>query len=82
LGAEGRVDIQSDLGSETLLYLEGEPLISIREITEKGTRLGKAASQPSCEDFAQGWVYLQNSSVGLSPSLDEDLFHRLLEVLS
>ena len=82
LGAEGRVDIKSDLGMETLVYVEGELFISIREISDRGTHIGRASSQPLFEDIAQGWVYLQNSSVGLMPSLDEDLFHRLWEVLS
>ena len=81
IGAEGRVDVESDLGSETLLY-EGGPIVDIREITESGLRLGRGNWNPlKDEEVAEGWVFLQNRDVGLRPTLSIDLFFRLLEVL-
>ena len=82
IGAEGRVDMKSDLGTETLLYVsEGGPQIRIDELTENGKVLEKGKSLSLAKDVAEGWVFVQNRQLGMLPSLDADLFHRLLEVL-
>jgi len=83
IGAEGRVDLKSDLGSETLVYVaEGGPQITIQEISESGRILEPGKLKPIAQDVAEGWVYVQNRRLGIFPSLDADLFYRLLEVLS
>jgi len=82
IGAEGRVDMKSDLGTETLVYVsEGGPAIKIDELTENGKVLKEREPRPIANDVAEGWVFVQNRQVGMLPSLDADLFHRLLEVL-
>lgn len=81
IGAEGRVDMKSDLGTETLVYVrEGGPQVSFRCLTESGELLMKD-ERPLGKDVAEGWVYVQNRQLGLLPTLDADLFYRLLEVL-
>ncbi len=82
IGAEGRVDMKSDLGTETLVYVsEGGPVITIDELTENGRILERKEPHPLAKDVAEGWVFLQNRQLGMLPTLDADLFHRLLEVL-
>jgi len=82
IGAEGRVDIKSDLGTETLVYVsDGEPHPRIGSMTENGKVLWKDYPSPSEEDVVHGWVFLQNRALGMLPCLDRDLFYRLLEVL-
>ena len=80
IGAEGRVDLKSDLGTETLVYTteEGPPL-SIDALTENGKVLAEIPLRE--EEVAKGWFFLQNRQLGIMPSLDIRLFHRLLEVL-
>lgn len=83
LGAEGRVDLKSDLGTETLVYVsEDVPTISIDRLTESGKVLEERMpnSLPN-NDVAKGWVFVQNRQIGMLPTLDADLFRRLLEVL-
>jgi len=82
IGAEGRIDMKSDLGTETLVYIsEGGPAIRIDVLTENGKVLEKGKSRPLTKDVAEGWVFVQNRQIGMLPSLDANLFHRLLEVL-
>jgi hypothetical protein len=82
IGAEGRVDMKSDLGTETLVYVsEGGPAIKIDVLTENGKVLEEGKPRPTAKDVAEGWVFVQNRQIGMLPSLDADLFHRLLEVL-
>ena len=82
IGAEGRVDMKSDLGTETLVYVsEGGPTIKIDMITENGKVIEKSTIQPIGYDVARGWVFIQNRQIGMLPSLDADLFFLLLEVL-
>lgn len=82
IGAEGRVDIKSDLGTETLVYAsEGGPAIRIDVLTENGKILERAKSRSLAGDVAEGWVFVQNRQVGMLPTLDANLFCRLLEVL-
>ena len=81
LGAEGRIDMKSDLGTETLLSVsEDGPTFRIDELTESGKVLQKGP-RPMAREVAEGWVFVQNRQIGMLPSLDADLFHRLLEVL-
>ncbi len=82
IGAEGRVDMKSDLGTETLIYVsEGGPALRIDELTENGKVLQKGKPRPLAKDIAEGWVFVQNRQIGMLPLLDADLFRRLLEVL-
>lgn len=82
IGAEGRVDMKSDLGTETLVYVsKGEPAIRIDVLTENGKILEEGKPRPRAKDVAEGWVFVQNRQIGMLPSLDADLFRRLLEVL-
>jgi hypothetical protein len=82
IGAEGRVDMKSDLGTETFIYAsEGGPTMRIDELTENGKVLKEGKSHPLAKDVAEGWVFVQNRQIGMFPSLDADLFRRLLEVL-
>lgn len=82
IGAEGRVDMKSDLGTETLVYVsEGGPAIKIDVLTENGKVLEEGKPRPIAKDVAEGWVFVQNRQIGMLPSLDADLFYRLLEVL-
>ena len=82
IGAEGRVDMKSDLGTETLVYVaEGGSRVRINALTENGKILKQGRSQLIESDVADGWVFVQNRQVRFLPSLDDDLFHRLLEVL-
>ena len=82
IGVEGRIDMKSDLGTETLVYIsEGGPAIRIDVLTENGKVLEEGKSRPLAKDVAEGWVFVQNRQIGMLPSLDANLFHRLLEVL-
>ena len=82
IGVEGRVDMKSNLGSETLVYtLEAGPHIKIDTLTENGRILERRKPRPVAKDITQGWVLVQNRQLGMLPSLDADLFCRLLEVL-
>lgn len=82
IGAEGRVDMKSDLGTETLVYVsEGGPAIKIDVLTENGKVLEEGKPRRIAKNVAEGWVFVQNRQIGMLPSLDADLFHRLLEVL-
>ena len=80
IGAEGRVDLESDYGTETLLYAPDGVILSLLEITEGGKIL-EGRGHPQDWDVAEGWVFMQNRETGLMPSLDAELMHRLLEVL-
>jgi hypothetical protein len=83
IGAEGRVDMESDLGTETLIYTsEGAPGIRIDELTENGRILQRPEPRsPSQQEVAEGWFFMQNRQIGLLPTMDASLFRRLLEVL-
>ena len=82
IGAEGRVDMKSDLGTETLVYdSEGGPTIRIDLLTENGKVLPEGNPRPLANDVAEGWTFIQNRQLGMRPSFDADLFRRLLEVL-
>jgi len=82
IGAEGRVDMKSDLGTETLIYItEDAPTIQINLLTENDKILEKSDSYPYSTDIVKGWVFLQNRQLGILPVLDAELFYRLLEVL-
>ena len=84
VGAQGRVDLEGPGGMESLVFLtEGGPVIRISELTSSGRRLSTPSGRRLVShDVAEGWVWVQNKEVGLFPSLDPDLFHRLLEVLT
>ncbi len=82
IGAKGCVDMKSDLGIETLVYVsEGGPAIRIDMFAENGKILKKSEIHPIENDVAKGWVFVQNRQIGMLPSLDADLLYRLLEVL-
>lgn len=82
IGADGRVDMKSNLGTETLLYtMEGGPHIKIDTLTENGKILERGKSRPVAKDVTEGWALVQNRQLGMLPTLDKDLFSRLLEVL-
>lgn len=82
IGAEGRVDLKSSLGTETLVYVsDGGPAISINMLTESGKVLEDEEGYTTSRDVARGWVFVQNRQLGMLPALDADLFYRLLEVL-
>jgi hypothetical protein len=82
IGAEGRVDMKSDLGTETLVYVtDGGPAIKFETLTENGKVLDRGEHRLAPEDVAEGWVFLQNRQMGMLPVVDADLFYRLLEVL-
>ena len=83
IGAEGRVDMESDLGTETLIYTSESGVgIRIDELTENGGRLERAKPHSAAQqEVAEGWYFMQNRQIGLIPTLDANLFHRLLEVL-
>lgn len=82
IGAEGRVDLKSDLGTETLVYVsEGGPATRIDAITENGKVLEEGKPRSIGDDVAEGWVFVQNRQIGMLPSLDANLFRRLLEAL-
>lgn len=79
VGAEGRVDVESDLGSETLLYMrEGTPVSHVAQRTENDVPLDAA---PASAEAGGGWVLAQNRPVGLLPEVDSRLFSLLLEAL-
>ena len=80
IGAQGRVDMKSDLGTETLVYvLDGGPTIQWQ--TENGKVLEEGKPRPFSKDVKEGWALIQNRQLGMFPSLDAYLFGRLLEVL-
>jgi hypothetical protein len=80
VGAEGRVDVKSSLGTEALIYVQdGGPVVRAEMFTESGKVLGHES--PLAGDVAEGWVLIQNRALGLMPSLDAFLLGRLLEVL-
>lgn len=81
IGAEGRVDLKSALGTETLVYvLEGGPAIRFSMETENGKILDEDPV-PVIEEVSEGWALIQNRLLGMLPKLDITLFCRLLEVL-
>jgi len=82
IGAKGRVDMKSDLGTETLVYaLDGGPSIRFDLRTENGNILEEGKPRSFFKDVKEGWAFLQNRQLGMLPLLDADLFCRLLEVL-
>jgi len=82
IGAAGRVDMKSDLGTETLVYvLDGGPAIQFTLRTENGKILEEGKPRPFYKDVKKGWSLIQNRQLGMLPTLDADLFCRLLEVL-
>ena len=82
IGAEGRVDMKSDLGTETFVYVsDGGPTVEIDLLTENGKVLAEKTTKTLESDIAEGWVFLQNRQLGMLLSLNAYLFHRLLEVL-
>jgi hypothetical protein len=82
LGAQGRVDMKSDLGTETLVYvLEAGPSIRFDIMTENGEILEEGRSHSFFKDVTPGWALIQNRQLGMLPTLDGALFARLLEVL-
>jgi hypothetical protein len=80
-GTEGRVDVESDLGRERLLFLgekDGEAEVLLLE-----PRYPSLERKNSIQnDVLEGWVLQQSPRPGLNPSLTADLLHRLLEVMS
>ena len=82
IGAEGRVDMKSDLGSETFVYvLDGGPGIRFTVQTEGGHILDQGEPQPLFRDAREGWAFLHDRKLGMLPILDAELFCRLLEML-
>ncbi|MFH1742010.1 MAG: hypothetical protein ABIH23_23660 [bacterium] len=82
IGAEGRVDMKSDLGTETLVYVwEGGPHIVSKILSQNGEVLHET-SRAFVEDVTEGWVHLENRQSGPLPALDANLFRHLMEVLS
>jgi len=56
-------------------------VLGLEDLTEGGKILERRAGHVESNDIAEGWVFLQNRQVGYMPSLDADLFRRLIEVL-
>jgi len=82
IGAEGRIDMKSDLGIETLVHVsDGDPHVRMDLLTENGKLLEEEEPVPAAGDVAEGWVFVQNRQIGMLPRLDAALFRRLLEVL-
>jgi len=74
--------MRGPLGSETFVYLsKGGPHFEITALTETGHVLERKKKRVA-RVSQQGWVYVQNRHLGLLPLLNEDLFLRLLEVLT
>lgn len=82
IGADGRVDLKSNLGTETLIYTNKDrSFISVRSVTDSGKIIEKSI-KPNQDDIAEGWLFVQNRSLSLFPNLDYYLFQRLMEVLT
>lgn len=82
IGAEGRVDMKSDLGTETLVYVsDGGPVVRIEMLTDGGKILPIDEKRLLGGAIAEGWVFLQNRQLGITPVLDQLLFQYLLDVL-
>ncbi len=80
IGAEGRVDVQSRLGTEALVYVsDAGPVFRAEILTEGGKVLGHES--PLAGEVAEGWVFVQNRQLGIFPSLDAFLLERLIEIL-
>ncbi len=78
VGAEGKIDVESLAGRETLVFLaDGEPAMTVQIASARGTaRTGGAR-----RETADGWVWVQNRLMGLFPTVNDDLMRRIVEVL-
>ena len=81
IAAQGRVDMKSRLGSETLVYLP-EGGFSIKTTIHEGGRVVEEHERRLTPDVAEGGVWLEASEAHSLPSLDRDTFFRLMESLS
>jgi len=80
IGAEGRVELEGDSGSESLVYLLGkEPSPLITEIeSEKDKIIRKKLNGPRQE----GWHWVDERIIGKRPLLTKDIFMALLEKIN
>jgi hypothetical protein len=81
VGAEGVVEVGSDLSHETLVYVsEAGPAMTM-QIGSAGRSRKEPKANELHKESAPGWIWLQNRLIKLSPTLNDDLMHRLVEVL-
>lgn len=80
IGAEGRVELEGDSGSESLVYhLEKEPSLLINEIeSEKDKIIREKLNGPRQE----GWHWVDDRIIGKKPLLTKDIFMALLEKIN
>lgn len=80
IAAAGRLDFESKLGRESIVYLEGVPTISTE--TRFRDQVVSAFEKKFGSDHEPGWAWVQNKSTGDFPVLTRDEFERLIETLS
>jgi hypothetical protein len=80
IGAEGRVELEGDSGSESLVYLlEKEPSLRLNEIeSEKDKIIREKLNGPRQE----GWHWVDDRIIGKRPLLTKDIFMALLEKIN
>lgn len=81
-GADGRVDIESSVSRETLLYLaDGEPSLVMHVQRGDSDWIPSPPAGAHPPETAPGWLWMQNRLLSLSPSLNNELLFRFIEVL-
>ncbi|MCX7015126.1 MAG: hypothetical protein NTW86_21665 [Candidatus Sumerlaeota bacterium] len=82
VGAEGRVEVESNLDHESLMYIPGGgPDMTIQVGGASGRLPKHSKARTLRKETAEGWVWVQSRLMGLYPTLNDDLMHRMVEVL-
>jgi hypothetical protein len=80
IGADGRVDLVSEMERESLIYLPKGKKVSFKDTTDSGKILSQR-SAPLVPPEVEGWHYVQSRNLKFHPVLEKELFYRLLEVV-
>jgi hypothetical protein len=75
IGAEGRVELEGDSGTESLIYLSEEDMVAKEKLSEKENILRHKLNG----SLEEGWHWLDERITGKKPLFTRDIFLALLE---
>ena len=81
IGAEARVDLETDISKETFAY-QGKRNLDIEATLATGGEVQNKSFHYSYKDKQEGWHWIDDRIIGKTPLLDKDIFLNVLDHIS
>ncbi len=81
IGAEARVDLETDISKETFAY-QGKRKPDVEATLSTGGEVKNKSFSYNYKDKQEGWHWIDDRIVGKTPLLDKDIFLNVLDHIS